>query len=144
MGLRNKLALQELQKVLDVISKLGKKAVVGAYLEVITRANIETLREVLKMSKIHPSVRDVFIEVGLVDEWIAVGKAIGEATAKEYEARGKAIGEAIGEAAGEARGKEREALAIAQNMVNLGFPLETVVSATMLDPEKVKTMYQDN
>jgi hypothetical protein len=41
----------------------------------------------------------------------------------------------------EARAKESEALTIAQNMVNLGLPIETVVSATRLDPEKVKMLY---
>ena len=46
------------------------------------------------------------------------------------------------EVRGEARGEERKALAIAQNMVNLGLPLETIVSATSLDPEKVKKLYQ--
>ena len=42
----------------------------------------------------------------------------------------------------EARGGERKAINIAQNMVNLGLPIETVVSATQLEPEKVKAMYQ--
>ena len=41
----------------------------------------------------------------------------------------------------EARAKERGALAIAQNLINLGLPMETVISATMLDPEKVKALY---
>ena len=41
----------------------------------------------------------------------------------------------------EAKGEERKALAIAQNLVNLGLPVETVVSATQLDPEKVKPLY---
>jgi len=41
----------------------------------------------------------------------------------------------------EAKGEERKALAIAQNLVNLGLPVETVVSATQLDPEKVKALY---
>ena len=45
------------------------------------------------------------------------------------------------EAKGEAKGKENEALTIAQKMVNSGFPLETVVSITELDPEKVKALY---
>ena len=45
------------------------------------------------------------------------------------------------EARGKAEGKAAEALAIAQNMVSLGLPFETVVSATKLDPEKVKTLY---
>ena len=42
----------------------------------------------------------------------------------------------------EARGEERKAVDIARNLINLGFPLETVVSATRLDSEKVKALYQ--
>ena len=97
----------------------------------ITHANIETLREMLKMDKFHPAVIEVIKEAGLADEFIARGEAIGEA-------RGKAIGEARGKAIA----KELEALAIAQNMVNLGFPLDTIVAATMLDPEKVRPLFQ--
>jgi len=41
-----------------------------------------------------------------------------------------------------ARVEERKALAIAQNMINLGLPLETIVSATRLDIERVKELYQ--
>ena len=43
----------------------------------------------------------------------------------------------------EARGAERKALDIAENMVNLGLPFETVAAATKLDPEKVKALYQE-
>jgi len=53
----------------------------------------------------------------------------------------EAKGVAIGEARGEARVKENEALAIAQNMLNQGYPIEAVISATMLDPEKVNALY---
>jgi hypothetical protein len=42
----------------------------------------------------------------------------------------------------EARGRVEGAFDIAQNLVNLGIPFETVVSATQLDPEKVKTLFQ--
>jgi hypothetical protein len=42
----------------------------------------------------------------------------------------------------EARGEEHKAFSIAQNLVNLGIPFETVVSATQLDPEKVRAMYE--
>jgi len=42
----------------------------------------------------------------------------------------------------EARGKEQNALNIARNMVALGLPFETIVSATQLQPEKVKALYQ--
>ena len=40
-----------------------------------------------------------------------------------------------------ARVEERKALKIAQNLVNLGLPMETVVSATQLELEKVKELY---
>ena len=44
-------------------------------------------------------------------------------------------------ARGEAIGEERKAFTIAKNLLNLGVPLETVASATQLDPEKVKALY---
>jgi predicted transposase YdaD len=44
----------------------------------------------------------------------------------------------------EARAEERKALDIAQNMVNLGLSLETIVSATQLEPEKVRSLYQSS
>jgi hypothetical protein len=42
----------------------------------------------------------------------------------------------------EAKAEERKAFSIAQNMVNMGLPFETVVSATRLEPEKVKALYR--
>jgi len=42
----------------------------------------------------------------------------------------------------EARGEAKSAFNIAQNMVKIGLPIETIISATQLDPEKVKTLYQ--
>jgi len=42
----------------------------------------------------------------------------------------------------EADGEQRKAFGIARNMVNMGFPIETVISATELDPEKIRTLYQ--
>jgi len=42
----------------------------------------------------------------------------------------------------EADGRAEGVFGVAQNMVKLGFPIETVISATQLDPEKVKTLYQ--
>ena len=43
----------------------------------------------------------------------------------------------------EAKAEERKALDIARNLVDMGFPLETVASATKLDLEKVKPMFED-
>jgi hypothetical protein len=39
-------------------------------------------------------------------------------------------------------GRAEGAFEIAKNLVNLGLPIETVVSATQLDPEKVRALYQ--
>ena len=57
-------------------------------------------------------------------------------------ARYEAKCESRGVDKGEVRGRTEGALAIAQNMVNLGLPLETIVSATQLKPEQVQGMYQ--
>jgi hypothetical protein len=43
---------------------------------------------------------------------------------------------------GREEGRFENSYNIAQNMVRLGLPVETVISATQLDPEKVKQLYQ--
>ena len=53
-------------------------------------------------------------------------------------------GKVIGAAKGEAIGEERKARTIAQNLVNMGIPIKTVVSATSLNPKTVKAMYAKN
>ncbi|MCL2068054.1 MAG: hypothetical protein FWG99_11410 [Treponema sp.] len=40
----------------------------------------------------------------------------------------------------EAKAEERKALNIARNMVNLGYSMENIISATQLDSEKVKEL----
>ena len=61
-----------------------------------------------------------------------------------WAARWEAKGEARGESRGRTEGRTEGALAIAQNMVNMGLPLETVVSATQLKPEQARIMYRNN
>jgi len=51
-------------------------------------------------------------------------------------------GRAEGRAEGREEGRAEEAFDIAQNLVNLGLPIETVVSATRLDPQKVRSLYR--
>jgi len=60
-------------------------------------------------------LEQVFKDTGLIDEWKAEGRA---------------------------EGREEGALGIAQNMVKLGLPIETVISATQLEPEKIIPLYQ--
>ena len=118
--LRYKLAPQEIKRVLGEISRQGKTARVEAYLDVISRANTDNIVEAYKMGKRQLSFIEIMEEVGANVKWEAKGEAIGEA-----------------------RGEERKAIDVAKNMINLGLPFETIISATMLEPEKVKELYQN-
>ena len=44
----------------------------------------------------------------------------------------------------EARGEERNSVDVAHRMINLGLPVETIAAVTLLDPEKVKALYQNS
>jgi len=118
--LNNNLKAFELERVLSKIYSQGKAARIKAYLDAITRANKDSLREVIRMSNTALTLDEIFEEAGLVARW-----------------------EAKGEAKGEARGKEYATLAIAQNMINLGYPAEAVASATQLKIEKVRELSQE-
>jgi predicted transposase YdaD len=56
----------------------------------------------------------------------------------EIMAEGEVMGEAKGREAGRAEGTEK----VARNLAKLGIPAETIITATQLDPEKVKALYQ--
>jgi predicted transposase YdaD len=107
-----------MRSLLEEAAKQGKAARIGAYLDVVSRANQSSTQEVYKMSERFSVFREIMEEAGVTAEW-----------------------EAKGEVKGEVRGEERKALEIAQNMVNQGYPLETVLSLTNADPEKLKVMY---
>ena len=47
------------------------------------------------------------------------------------------------EARGRAEGEERKAIDVAKNLIDMGFAPETIVSATKLETEKVKALYQE-
>ena len=83
-------------------------------------ACIQTYIDVISRANVH-AIREA---IKMSNELLILGRKIEKTRAKW-----------------EAKAKEKEALAIAQNMVNLGLPLETVVSATRLNAEKVKRMY---
>jgi len=96
------------------INRQGKAARLAAYWNAIMHANPAAIQEAIEMKCISRLER-VFIETGWAAEW---------------------------EAEGEARGRFEGAFGVAQNMVKLGLPIETVISATQLDPEKIKALYQ--
>jgi hypothetical protein len=97
------------------MARQDKDAQIDAYLHAVAEANPGIIQEAFMGKKSPLTLEQALINVGLTAKW---------------EARGKAEGKAEG------------AFAIAQNMVNMGLPFETVVSATRLEPEKVKAMYQ--
>jgi hypothetical protein len=111
-GLSNKHNRFTIEQVGKEIRKQGKAARLAAYLYAITSANYTATKEAIKMKN---SFDELMEETGLAARW---------------------------EERGRVEGRAEEALGIAQNMVNLGLPIETVISATRLDPEKVKVLYQ--
>ena len=118
--LRNGLDVYEIAAFLEEASRQGKAARIGTYMDVIIRANNDSTLEVRNMRKTQLSPAELFEKAGWTAEW-----------------------EAMGEIRGEARGKEKEALSIAKKMLCSGFPFDTVVSITELDPEKVRELYNE-
>jgi hypothetical protein len=112
-SLRDNLDYIEVTKISEEIIRQDKAVRIAAYRNVITEANTESIQEAMEMSQRKQKLT--------VDQ----------------------LCENVGWAAKwEAKGEERKAFSIAQNMVKLGLPLETVVSATQLEPEKVRPLYR--
>jgi len=123
-GLSNHLGVDVSSQVFGEVALLDKSMPVAAYLDAIIRANPETMREVMKMSGNSLTIEQVLEEAGWISKWKAEGKT-----------EGKAEGRTEGRTQGKAE--------VAKNMIALGLPFETIVSATQLDPEKVKALYQN-
>ena len=115
-SLSNRLSPADFELIRQERSRQGKAAQLEAYIDVIARANTVTLKEALSMGR-KPTLEEVLEEAGLLAEWKDRGRAEERAES------------------------ERKAFVVAQNLINLGLPFETVVSATELDPGKVKAMY---
>ena len=114
----NRLNAQEALRVMTAASLWGKAAKIGAYLDAVTRANKEILREVFKMGDVKyplPALVEILEETGIAD---------------------------ILGAAREAKGEERKAIDIAKNLFNMGLPLESVIAATGLESEKVEAIFK--
>ena len=114
-GLNKQLDPLTVVQIVEEAKRKGKNARIQAFIEAIAKANYRAIKEAINMGKPSLELEKVFEEVGWISKW---------------EARGMTIGE------------ERKALDIAQNMIDDGLPLETVVSYTKLDPEKVRKLYR--
>ena len=110
--------INELAKVIEA---QGKDAKLGAYTYAIMVGNIKAFEEAVQMGDT-ATLEQVLERNGFIARW---------------EARGEAKGIAIGEA----KGKEN-VLRIAQNLIDLGLPFETIVSVTQLESEKVRALYR--
>jgi hypothetical protein len=114
-GLDNRLGGRALNRVFAAVERQKIEREMGAYLDTVIRANIETIKGIQMSYGDILELSELFDRVGATQKW---------------------------EARGQVRGKKYEALNIAKNMVNMGLSFETVVSATRLDPETVKTLYR--
>jgi hypothetical protein len=110
----------ERERISTEMTRQGKDAQIEAYLQVVTKANPKIIEEAFMGRKSSLTFEQALENVGLTAKW---------------EARGRTEGIAEGE--------KHKAFAIAQNLVNMGLPFETVVSATQLEPEKVKALYKE-
>ena len=70
----NNLGVRELEQIITGVSGQGKLARIGAYLDAILNANIESLQEALKMRNSSLTLDEVLEEAGLVAKWEARGE----------------------------------------------------------------------
>jgi len=123
--LYNKLDAEEKRRLTAEIQRLGKDKVarMKAYLYVVRKANLKSLREAGEMFDIDKAWDKLLVESGDAARWEAKG-----------EARGIAAGEAKGIAAGEARCREE----VARNALAQGASPDFVQKITGLDMETIQ------
>jgi hypothetical protein len=122
--LDNRLNKQDIKRIVEESQRQGKEAWIRAYLDVIMRANKESVQEVM-MSDSALTLEKIFRDTGFLAKWIDEGKAEGKAE---------------GIAEGKAEGEERKAVEIAKNLIKYGFSLEKTAELSGLDLEKIKTL----
>jgi hypothetical protein len=117
--LDNKLEPPEMRRITTEIKKLGKDkaARIKAYLDVIARANIEALEEMIKMSDCSLALEKVFEEVGWIARW---------------------------EARGEEKGRQEGIHEIARNALVKGLPIDVIHDITGLDIETLEQLAINN
>jgi hypothetical protein len=71
--LDNELDVERIDRITTEIGRKGGTAQVGAYADVISRANVVKIREAVKMSKSKLTLEQVFEEVGWTAKWEAQG-----------------------------------------------------------------------
>jgi hypothetical protein len=115
--LDNRLDAPEIKRITTEIKRQGKAARIKAYFDVITRANLKSLREAGRMSDCELTLDGVLEEIGLTARW-----------------------EARGEARGEERGRQQSILEIAQKMKEMGDSVEKIQIITGLPTDSINQL----
>jgi len=115
-NLDNKLDAPKLWRITEEIRRQSNVARIKAYLDVITRANMESLQEVVKMSKSTLTLEKIFEEAGLIAKW--------EARAREEE-RAESHAKLI---------------TSARNLKALGISTDIIAKSLDLSPEEIAAL----
>jgi len=113
-SLSDRLDISALSRINEEATRQGKTARVAAYLDVIIRANIKTMKEIVKMGEMPLELEQVLEESG----WLA-----------RWEARGEAKGEEIGQ--------RKKGIEIARNALTKGLSIEMIHDITGLPAEVI-------
>jgi hypothetical protein len=100
--------------ILNEIEKSGNKAQLGAYLDVIIRANPEAFLEAINMArKKRETFEEVFTRAGLIPEWLERGRI---------------------------QGREQGLVTAARNAMSKGLPIDMIHDITGLDIETIQAL----
>ena len=131
-----------INKVITEIEKQEKTVSLGAYWDVVNRANAELFKEVLKMRAptFKQMLMDTKIGAGWLKEWKSEATAQGMAQGIE---KGMAQGIAQGIAQGKAQGEAEKAEALAQvarNLKSSGMTQKLISQYTGLSLAKIRKL----
>jgi hypothetical protein len=122
-SLANDLKTDGMKAILEEGRKQGLETPMGAYWDVILKANSKIFKEVLNMAEA-ATLEEVLTEAGLIPEWME---------------RGRKQGIEQGIERGREQGREYGKEIIARNLLNMGMSIEETAQATELSVEKVRT-----
>ena len=122
-SLKKDLQTVNVDVILNEAEKCGNKASLGAYLDVLLRANPEAFMEARNMAirKRKPTFEEVFTEAGIIPEWIERGRVQGMEQGME-------------------KGMEKGLEAAARNAKAKGLPINVIHDITGLDIETIKKL----
>ena len=124
-SLTNDLELRNASAILEAGKKRIAEAPLGAYLDILLRANPEVFLEARTMAtSTGRTFEEVFTEAGIIPQWIEQGRAQGMEQ-------------------GRAQGMEQGMEIAARNALARGIPIETVHEITGLDTKTIMSLQTD-